>query len=264
MRQTDIWTLTEGEGPLVAAAIHDGHAIRPDLRPLIALSEEERRREEDPYTGPWTEITGNRIVASHSRFQVDLNRPADKAVYRAPDDAWGLRVWNDELPDEQAAHSLAEHAAFYRRVREHLEQLASKYGYFFVFDLHTYNHRRAGPGGPAADPDANPEVNIGTGTMAREKWAPVVDRLIDQLRRFNFLGRRLDVRENVKFRGGYFPRWIHETFPTSGCAVAIEFKKFFMDEWTGQLDPLQHEAIQRALQSAVPVAEDALYKFSKE
>jgi len=264
MTYNEIWKLTEAGGPLVAAAIHDGHAIRPDLRPLVALDEEERRREEDPYTGPWTEITGNRIVATHSRFQVDLNRPPDKAVYRKPEDAWGLRVWNAELPDVQVAHSLAEHAAFYRQIGAFLEQLGSKHGCFFVFDLHTYNHRRAGPEGPAADPDENPEVNIGTGTMDRDKWAPVVDRLIDQLGRFDFLGRRLDVRENVKFKGGYFSRWVHDTFPASGCAVAIEFKKFFMDEWSGRLDSPQHEAIRLALQSAVPVVEDALKNLSKK
>jgi hypothetical protein len=78
------------------------------------------------------------------------------------------------------------------------------------------------------------------------------------------MGRRLDVRENVKFRGGNVPRWIHETFPNSGCAVAIEFKKFFMDEWTGELDVEQHDAIRLALESTVPVVEDALYRLAHE
>ena len=41
-----------------------------------------------------------------------------------------------------------------------------------VFDLHTYNHRRNGPDGPPADPAGNPQVNIGTGTMNRDRWAP--------------------------------------------------------------------------------------------
>ncbi len=99
---------------------------------------------------------------------------------------------------------------------------------------------------------ANPEVNIGTGTMDRMKWAPIVDRFISDLRSFDFLGRHLDVRENVKFKGGNFPRWIHETFPKSGCAIAIEFKKFFMDEWTGEPDMAQVDEIRHALASTVP------------
>jgi hypothetical protein len=34
--------------------------------------------------------------------------------------------------------------------------------------------------------------------------------------------------------------------------LAIEVKKFFMDEWTGELDAAQHTAIGRALAETVP------------
>jgi hypothetical protein len=80
------------------------------------------------------------------------------------------------------------------------------------------------------------------------------------LRAFDFLGRHLDVRENVKFQGGYFGRWIHRTFPESGCALAIEFKKFFMDEWTGRPDPRQLEAIRQALAATIPGVLEVLGK----
>jgi hypothetical protein len=69
---------------------------------------------------------------------------------------------------------------------------------------------------------------------------------------FDFPGGRLDVRENVKFQGGNFSRWIHGKFPGTGCALAIEFKKFFMDEWTGKRDDALHAAIFKALQSTIP------------
>jgi N-formylglutamate amidohydrolase len=259
-----IWQLTRGEGPLVAAAIHDGHLVRPGLEQRLALSEDECLREEDPFTGAWTQIVDNRIIGSHSRFQVDLNRPPERAVYRTPKDAWGLNVWKEPLPGDALERSLAEHEAFYSATKELLDELVKTYGCFFVFDLHSYNHRREGPDGPAADPEENPEVNIGTGSMDRTYWAPVVDRLISQLRLMDFMGRRLDVRENVKFRGGYFPTWIHENYPRVGCAVAIEFKKFFMDEWTGELDQACHTAIQDVLESTVSVVDDALAKLKGE
>jgi len=260
-KNNKIWRFTAGEGPLLAAAIHDGHAVRPELKRWLALSEGERLREEDPYTGAWTDIAGNRIVGTHSRFQVDLNRPPESAVYRTPEDAWGMQVWKESLPDDVAERSLAEHSAFYTATRGLLEEVEKAYGCFFVYDLHSYNHRREGREGRAADPKDNPEVNIGTGSMDRTYWAPVVDRLIAQLSMVDFMGRRLDVRENVKFRGGYFPRWIHATFPRSGCAVAIEFKKIFMDEWSGELDQECYGAILRALESTVPVVNDALAKL---
>jgi len=85
----------------------------------------------------------------------------------------------------------------------------------------------------------------------------LVDRLIEGLRGADYLGRHLDVRENVKFRGGQFSRWIHETFPGSACSLAIEFKKIFMDEWTGTLNRDAHEAIGRALAATLPELREA-------
>jgi len=247
-----LWRIHEGIGPLVGTAIHDGHELREEVGDHILLSEDERLREEDPYTGLWTSIASTQIIARFSRFQVDLNRPREKAVYLSPDDAWGLRVWKSPPPTDLVARSLQEYDAFYDEMRRLLSVLAQRNGPFLVLDLHTYNHRREGPDGTPADPIGNPEVNIGTGAMNVQKWRPVVDRFIDDLRSFDFLGRRLDVRENVKFRGGQFSRWIHETFPDSGCSLAIEFKKFFMDEWTGELDRQQHQSIQQALQTTIP------------
>ena len=60
------------------------------------------------------------------------------------------------------------------------------------------------------------------------------------------------MRENVKFFGGNHPRWAHGQFPDSACVLAIEFKKFFMDEWTGKPDATMVEAIGQALASTVP------------
>jgi hypothetical protein len=83
------------------------------------------------------------------------------------------------------------------------------------------------------------------------------------MRSHDFLGRRLDVRENVKFFGGQLPRWIHETFPHSVCALAIEVKKFFMNEWTGELDSKQHEALGHTLAGAANAVRDELEKIKR-
>ena len=252
MVKEQMWRIQEGDGPLIATAIHDGHRIREEALELIALEEPNRLREEDPYTGGWTEVAPTRVIGLHSRFEVDLNRPREKAIYILPEDAWGLHVWKSRPPEAIVAASLAQYDAFYADVRKLLSTLETRFGKFVVFDLHTYNHRREGPDGPPADPQGNPEVNLGTGTMDRDLWGPLVDRFVEDLRSFDFLGRHLDVRENVKFKGGNFPRWIHQNFPGTGCALAIEFKKFFMDEWTGKLDERECRAIRRALESTVP------------
>jgi N-formylglutamate deformylase len=252
MRQAPYWTLTWSESPLVAAAIHDGHEVREEVAALLALDERDRLREEDPFTGTWTDVAGTRIIGRRSRFEVDLNRPRDRAVFLSPEDAWGLHVWKETPPAEVIARSLEGYDAYYAEVHQLLTELTDRFKRCLVLDLHSYNHRRGGPDGPLADPTENPEVNIGTGTMDRERWAPVVDRLMDDLARFDFLGGRLDVRENVKFQGGYFPRWIHETFPESVCCIAIEVKKFFMNEWTGEPDIRALRAIRQAIRSTAP------------
>jgi len=248
-----IWEHHRGDLPLVATAVHNGHDVRDELVPLLALSEAERLREEDPFTGRWTEVAPTRVVVHRSRFEVDLNRPREKAVYRAPEDAWGLGVWKRPLPDELVERSLEGYDAFYGMLSDVYSEMARRHGRFVVFDLHSYNHRREGPGGPEADAAGNPHVNVGTGTLRdRAAWAPVIERFIRDLGAFDFPGGRLDVRENVKFRGGNCGRWTHEVFADSACVLSVEFKKFFMDEWSGTADEARLEAIAAALRATVP------------
>lgn len=252
------WEVTAKEGPVVAVALHDGHHVRSEVAALFAITEADRRREEDPFTATWTAIGDTQIVGKRSRFEFDLNRPREKAVYLKPQDAWGLKVWQQKPSPEIIARSLAEYDAFYTDVMRIFADLERRFGRFVVFELHTYNHLRLGPQSLPADPKYNPEINLGTGMMDRKRWAPVVESFLTDLRDFDFLGRRLDVRENVRFRGGHFPHWVRQAFPHSACVLSIEVKKFFMDEWSNELDHQQLDAICCALQSTVPGVLEAL------
>ncbi len=255
----EIWTLERGEGPIVATAIHDGHEVRDEVGSLLALDEAGRLREEDPFTGDWTTIAPTRVVGTRSRFEVDLNRPRETAVYRTPDDAWGLEVWVGEVPENVVGRSLAEYDAFYRELESLYRDLAATHERFLVLDLHTYNHRRDGPDAPPADPAGNPQVNVGTGTMEdRSRFAALIDRFMEDLAAYDFPGGRLDVRENVRFRGGACAAWAHRTFSEKACVLSVEVKKFFMDEWTGVADETLVGAVQQALGSTVPGALEEL------
>lgn len=259
--QTKIWKTHKGAGPLVATAIHDGHFLRKEIAEIMLLDDIAQLREEDPFTGEFTSIGDTRILGLNSRFEVDLNRPREKAVYIKPEDAWGLNVWKTEPPEEIINRSLAEYDDFYSEVHKIFSEMTEEYGRFVVFDIHSYNVLRDGPSNPPADPNLNPEVNIGTGTMDREYWASLVDRFISDLGAYNYFSRKLDVRENIKFKGGQFPRWIHQTFPKSACTLSVEFTKFFMNEWTGEPDYTHIEEIKLALKSTIPGVLEELKKL---
>jgi N-formylglutamate deformylase len=256
--EMDVFHLMADEGPIVAAAIHSGHAVRSQVAELLALNESERLREEDPYTDELTSVVHTRIIGRRSRFELDLNRSRDQAIYLKPEHAWGLTVWRQELPQSVIEASLANYDLFYATVKTVLERLIHRHGRIVVLDLHSYNHCRDGRDCTPADPTGNPEVNVGTGSVDRATWGPLIERWMDDLRNFVGLGRPLDVRENVKFTGGHFSQWINATFPGKACAIAVEFKKTFMDEWTGELNRPHLAILQKALRSTLPGLRAAL------
>ncbi len=243
---------TTGLGPIVVTAIHDGHAVRPELLSIMEIDEADRLKEEDPFTGLWTDVGDVRVIVKRSRFEVDVNRLREKAVYLTSQDAWGLEVWATPPSPAELRVSLEHYDAFYSSMGALFSKLEREFGAFVVLDLHTYNHIRSGPGGPADDPRGAPEVNVGTGNTDREHWASLIERFMNELSGFDFGGRHLDVRENVKFTGGHFSRWIHDRFPKTSCVLAIEFKKFFMDEWTGKPDRAMLSLIREALKATIP------------
>ena len=201
------------------------------------------------------------MIAHRTRFEVDLNRPRSQAVYLTPEEAWGLDVWREPPSDDDVRSSLAEYDAFYAALTDLYDELRRRFGRFLVLDLHSYNHRRGGPAEPPAAPEDNPQVNVGTGTMQdRSRWSPLIERFMHDLRAWEFPGGCLDVRENVRFRGGNCARWTHERYPESACVLSVEVKKFFMDEWTGVPDQDLLKAVQGALGAALPGAVEELIR----
>jgi hypothetical protein len=139
------------------------------------------------------------------------------------------------VPAPELEASRRIHDDFYATLRTILDRLAER-GRFLVLDVHSYNHRRRGPGAPPEPVGDNPEVNVGTGALDARRWRAVVSGFVDALGQQRADGHHLDVRENVRFRGGHVCRWVVEHYAEAACPLAVEFKKVFMDEWTGQCD----------------------------
>jgi N-formylglutamate deformylase len=246
---------------VVASSVHAGHGLRPEIAGLMVLDEAARRREEDPYTEEIAAIAPARVLTTRSRFEVDLNRARADAVYRTPDDCWGLEVWDGgTLPEDLTRGSLEVYDEFYARLGERLDALAAR-GPFVLLDVHTYNHRRAGPD---ADPDPaedSPQVNVGTGSLDRDRFGTLVEAFVAALGSHHVGGEPIDVRENIRFRGRALAAWVHERYPGIGCCLALEFKKTFMDEWTGEVDHGLMEQTVLALAATVPVLDRALARL---
>lgn len=250
-----------GEGRVVASAIHNGHGARPEVTAAFAISEADRLREEDPFTEYMIRDFANRAVVHRSRFETDINRHTQEAVYVRPEQSWGMKVWREEPDQELVDRSLAQHRQFYQTFEFMLSSIERRHGRFVVLDIHSYNHRREGADGPPTDPERAPEVNIGTHSLPKDRWTHVLEAAMRTLREFDYRGRRLDVRENVAFQGkGELARFVHRRFPETGCALAIEFKKFFMDEWTGEPYRDDLDAIRALLNATARAVEQALGK----
>jgi N-formylglutamate deformylase len=127
-----------------------------------------------------------------------------------------------------------------------------------VFDIHSYNHRRDGADAAAAPDEENPEVNVGTGSLDA-RFGPVVDTFMQSLRAADTSTGALDVRENIRFRGRQLAAWTHARYPGRGIVLALEFKKTFMDEWTGEVDRDRIDELARALAGTIPALEESLH-----
>lgn len=246
------WDIVLGDGPVIATAIHDGHAIRDSLLPWLASEEADRRREEDPLTGMLTSVGDVRVRVRSSRFEVDLNRPRDKAISADPADTWDMRVWKNALPQAEIERSLQTWDAWYATMRTLLDAIIARWGCALLIDLHSYNHRRDGAAGDTADPEGNPDIELGVTTLDPKRWREVARCFREELKRHPIGDRSLDVRENVRFpTGGHFPEWVYAQYGERVCTISPEYKKIFMDEWSGEVDIAAIETLRAGLEAAV-------------
>ena len=223
-------SLDANKGPLLATAIHEGHQVRPELDELFNLTSNERLREEDPHTGEIARAFPNHLVVNRSRFEVDLNRGIEKAVYEKPEDAWGLQVWKEPLTKETIRRSKSFYKEFYEKVEAQIQQIIDVHGYAIVYDIHSYNHRREGPDKAPAKREGNPDIDVLTSGIQMDHWRPVLDRFMQALRDYPFPGGKLDVREEVRFTGdlSHFMQRILSRFKEKVFVPSIEFKKFIL------------------------------------
>ncbi|CAL2092121.1 N-formylglutamate amidohydrolase [Tenacibaculum sp. 190524A05c] len=206
--------------PFVCAAVHDGHQFRKELWENCLHSEYERWYEEDPCTKEMVDSNPIVIAGLDSRFEYDLNRTPETAIY---DDAWGKQLWRTPLPQVMKEKSLAKHQAFYQVVEALISKIEEKHNRCIVYDMHSYNWKRW-------DREV-PTWNLGTANVDNDRFKEDIENwrlILEQMPLPNEIKSTSKI--NDTFQGnGYFLKFITEKFDHT-LVLATEIAKVYCDE----------------------------------
>lgn len=223
--------------PYACAAVHNGHQFRRELWTKCLHSEYDRWYEEDPMTK--TMLRPHPIVISgmDSRFEYDLNRDPDNAIY---EDAWGKQLWKAPLTEEETTRSLEKHQNFYKVVHALIKKLELKFGCCVVYDLHSYNWKRW-------DREV-PTWNLGTANIDNKRFEKAVEAWREQLSKIK-LPHAIPATSKINdtFQGnGYFLKFITNNFNNT-LVLATEVAKIYCDELGQVVYPEVVSAIRKGL-----------------
>ena len=213
--------------------MHAGSRIRPELSDALSVKKADRFREEDPYMDAFIRDFPIRIIALDSRFEYDLNREPHRAIYPFGQPKWGLKVWNRELTRDERMLSLRKHREFHDLVDLVTRYLLQQNRYALIFDLHSYCYQRKKQHTWFDDP--KPEINLGTKPVNKKLFRKAIERFLEDLSGVRIENHPVRVAENEVFPGGYLSRRLSKEWYKSVLVLALEYKKIFMDECTGEL-----------------------------
>ena len=220
--------------PCIGTAIHDGHRIPSAYERNLLITENERRFEEDPYTGELLEALPIALVVNDSRYLYDLNRTPEKCIYN---EAWGKQVWKKPLSEREQIQLLDLHACYYHILNRLIDRLETMYGRTLIYDLHSFNYSRINGDAPL--------FNIGTYSI-HERYSSFLEILQRALHSVALPGVETRCAFDEVFQGkGYQAAFVKQKHPQSLC-VPLEIKKIFMNEnrferYHGLYEPLKQQ-----------------------
>ena len=237
----------------VCGAVHDGHQFRQELWDNCLHTEYERWFEEDPETKEMVKIHPILIAGCDSRFEYDLNRHPDNAIY---EDAWGKQLWKKPLPENMKRKSLEKHSNFYKVVHALMEKLEELFSVCIVYDMHSYNWKRW-------DREV-PTWNLGTSNVDSKRFGDSIEQwrvLLEKMKLPNNIVSTSKI--NDTFHGnGYFLKYITQNFKNT-LVLATEAKKIYCDEINHIMYPEVVDAIKKELQVDVKVHAELFYNTYK-
>ncbi|QTE23160.1 N-formylglutamate amidohydrolase [Polaribacter cellanae] len=231
-------------------AVHDGHQFRKELWDNCLHTAYERWFEEDPETKEMVKSHPIVIAGMDSRFEYDLNRAPDNAIYT---DAWGKQLWKNPLTENQIEKSLQKHTNFYKVVHALIEKLEEKFGICVVYDMHSYNWKRWDREVPA--------WNLGTSNVDNNRFGKVIESWRETLEKTPFPnGINATSKINDTFQGnGYFLKYITQNFKNT-LVLATEIAKIYCDELAQIMYPEVVKSVEQYLKTELKKHAEEFYK----
>lgn len=239
--------------PYVCGAVHDGRQFRKDLWDNCLHTEYDRWYEEDPETKNMVISHPILISGCDSRFEYDLNRDPENAVF---DTAWGKQLWKNPLPETEKMKSLQKHTNFYKVVKALISKIEEKFGLCVVYDMHSYNWQRW-------DREV-PTWNLGTSNIDNDRFGEQVESWRQMLASINLPHNiKQTAKINDTFQGnGYFLKFITNTFENT-LVLATEIAKVYCDEYKQVIYPEVVAAVEQQLKTLIPKHAEEFYRSLK-
>jgi hypothetical protein len=213
--------------PYASTAIHDGHHFDQALWKNCHHTEHDRWYEEDPSTGTIISDLPITLIAHDSRFEYDLNRRPDDAIYET---AWGKRLWKIPLSATIKDKGINKHDNFYKVVLTLMVKLEEMFGSVVVYDIHSYNWKRW-------DREV-PVFNLGTSNVDQKKYSKAIEQWQEILDKIVLpIPQKVSCGVNDVFQGnGYLLKYITAN-TLNTLVLATEVSKIYCDEETGRMYP---------------------------
>ena len=237
----------------ICGAVHDGNQFRKELWDNCLHSAYDRWYEEDPETKNMVLSHPILIAGCDSRFEYDLNRPPDEAVFET---AWGKPLWRAPLPKDQRLRSVQKHSNFYKVVHALVHKIESLFEICVVYDMHSYNWQRW-------DREV-PTWNLGTSNVDNSRFGKTIELWRDSLSEMklpNDLRSTADIN-NTFYGNGYFLKFITNNFKNT-LVLATEIAKVYCDEYNQIIYPEVVASVEQQLQSRLKLHAEYFYKTHK-
>ncbi|WP_298896216.1 N-formylglutamate amidohydrolase [uncultured Psychroserpens sp.] len=231
-------------------AVHDGHQFRKELWENCIHTGYERWYEEDPETKNMVKSHPIVIAGCDSRFEYDLNRAPEDAVF---DTAWGKQLWHEPLSEEKKQKSLQKHENFYKVVHALITKLEAKFGVAIVYDMHSYNWKRW-------DREV-PTWNLGTSNVDNDRFGDDIEQWRQRLSEM-ILPHEIKSTSKINdtFQGnGYFLKFITKNFQNT-LVLATEIAKVYCDEYNYVIYPEVVASVEEQLRTRLPEHAANFYK----